>query len=67
VLLRSDGLRNYATTPDELGRVFAETAGDAGPDPTRIAADLVTWANAQGGRDNITVALARLPAPVAAT
>lgn len=29
-------------------------------DPTKLASDLVDWANAQGGHDNITVVMARL-------
>jgi serine/threonine protein phosphatase PrpC len=67
VLLCSDGLWNYASTPEAMGRVFTDAEATAGPEPTRIAAELVTWANAQGGRDNITVALARVPLPATAT
>jgi serine/threonine protein phosphatase PrpC len=63
LMLCSDGLWNYASTADAIGRVFTETIAATGPDPTRLAGELVTWANAQGGRDNITVALARIPAP----
>lgn len=38
------------------------------PDATELATALVNWANAQGGHDNVTVALARLePARAAAT
>lgn len=38
---------------------------DAGsPDPVPLAEELVAWANRQGGRDNITVVLARIvPSP----
>jgi serine/threonine protein phosphatase PrpC len=70
VLLCSDGLWNYASTPEALGRAFADAVAfpdAAGPDPTRISARLVAWANEQGGRDNITVALARVAAGAATT
>ena len=59
----SDGLWNYASAPEELAAQVVEAAADAG-DPTTTAQHLVTWATAQGGHDNITVALARVPAPV---
>jgi serine/threonine protein phosphatase PrpC len=67
LMLCSDGLWNYASTPEEMGRVFAEKAAAGGDDPARIAGELVTWANGRGGRDNITVALARVPAPATTT
>ena len=67
MLVCSDGLWNYGSTPEAMGRVFADAERTAGPDPTRIAAELVTWANAQGGHDNITVALARVPLPATTT
>ncbi len=57
----SDGLWNYASTPDELA---AQLPPDG--DPLAVAQRLVTWANGRGGHDNVTVALARVPAPVAA-
>lgn len=66
VVVCSDGLWNYASAPAALAtqlNAAAETSGD----PTLIADDLVRWANAHGGRDNITVALARCPAPSAPT
>lgn len=61
LLVCSDGLWNYASTPEELEVVFAEAlvADPANTDPTSLAEALVGWANRQGGRDNITVALAR--------
>lgn len=44
----------------------ATGAGDDAPMPLAVASALVTWANHQGGRDNVTVALARIePAPQA--
>lgn len=67
-LVCSDGLWNYASTPAELrGRIEATRATD----PLAITRGLVEWAIAQGGRDNITAALARIggaaaPADVAA-
>ncbi|PFG16891.1 serine/threonine protein phosphatase PrpC [Propionicimonas paludicola] len=56
----SDGLWNYASNPDKLTEQLTATGAD---DPATVAAKLVEWANGQGGRDNITVALARLHAP----
>lgn len=51
--------RAAAVSPDVGGGVGlgCRTAAD-------LAGDLVTWANAQGGRDNVTVALARIDAVV---
>jgi serine/threonine protein phosphatase PrpC len=57
VVVCSDGLWNYASSPDELGEQLAAAAIDA--DPAAIAGRLVAWANSRGGKDNITVALAR--------
>ncbi|MFV0461631.1 MAG: PP2C family protein-serine/threonine phosphatase [Nostocoides sp.] len=66
VLVCSDGLWNYASTPDQL-RAQLDAAADgmaaddgAADDPLAVAGALVEWANSQGGRDNITVALARV-------
>lgn len=58
LLVCSDGLWNYCSDPhamSELVRRYATT-----DDPLSTAAALVRWANAQGGRDNITAALARV-------
>ena len=53
----SDGLWNYASAPDALAaQLAAATAPDV--DPVSVAQRLVDWANAQGGHDNVTVALA---------
>jgi len=38
----------------------SSTARTSGPEPLQLAGALVDWANAQGGQDNITVALARV-------
>lgn len=73
VLACSDGLWNYAPTDHALGEVV--TAAAPPPDPAGspvvpLAAAcerLVAWANDQGGSDNITVALAAVPEPVAPT
>lgn len=59
LLVCSDGLWNYASEAADLQALVAELgAGDTDPRP--LASALVDWANAQGGKDNITVALARL-------
>lgn len=63
LLACSDGLWNYASAPEAL-RAQIAAAGPA--DPERLALSLVAFANASGGHDNITAALARvgpLPAP----
>lgn len=55
----SDGLWNYTSAPGALAeQLLAASTEDA--DPVAVAARLVKWANAQGGKDNVTVALARL-------
>jgi serine/threonine protein phosphatase PrpC len=59
VVVCSDGLWNYASSPAELASKMATEATQ----PLDIANSLVAWANAAGGRDNITVALARMAAP----
>jgi serine/threonine protein phosphatase PrpC len=66
LLVCSDGLWNYCSPAPEMGTLVATTASDHDGDPMRTASALVDWANAQGGMDNITVALARLnPHPAA--
>jgi serine/threonine protein phosphatase PrpC len=59
VLVCSDGLWNYCSPADDLVHLVRSTQATTGPDPQALAAALVRWANAQGGRDNITVTLAR--------
>jgi len=59
VLLCSDGMWNDAPAPERLASLVAEAAGAGATDPTAIAESLAAWANIQGGRDNISVALAR--------
>jgi serine/threonine protein phosphatase PrpC len=62
LLLCSDGLWNYCSEAEDLAALVRETSG--GPpeaaEPLALAAALVSWANAQGGQDNISVALARI-------
>lgn len=62
LLLCSDGLWNYASEPTDLAQVLADARAQVGDEPVPLASALVDWANAQGGRDNVTVALARLGA-----
>ncbi|GAB3621975.1 hypothetical protein GCM10027418_00570 [Mariniluteicoccus endophyticus] len=66
LLVCSDGLWNYASATDAIEEVFARVLVDdptAYTDPTRLAQRLVRWACDQGGRDNITVSLARFGEP----
>ncbi|WP_395657444.1 PP2C family serine/threonine-protein phosphatase [Nocardioides sp.] len=57
LLACSDGLWNYASEPDA---VAAQVAAAQTAEPLALARALVAFANAQGGRDNITAALARV-------
>ena len=61
LLVCSDGLWNYASEPAALATQL-RAASEAGAEPVRVASGLVRWANAQGGKDNVTVVLARLAA-----
>ena len=54
----SDGLWNYASEATRLQTLVAELSTD-GDGPLHLAQALVAWANAQGGKDNVSVALAR--------
>lgn len=65
VLACSDGLWNYVSDPSDLGGLVQSFVADGSNQPLPLADRLVAWANEQGGRDNITVALARIPAPTA--
>jgi serine/threonine protein phosphatase PrpC len=60
LLVCSDGLWNYCSEATDVDALVRDVEQRVGPAPDAIAAELVTWANAQGGHDNITVALARL-------
>lgn len=57
LLVCSDGLWNYASEPAAL-REQVERAATA--EPLALATALVAYANGCGGRDNVTVALARV-------
>jgi serine/threonine protein phosphatase PrpC len=62
VLVCSDGLWNYCSEAADLAALLRERTAAVGADPLVLSDALVRWANAQGGRDNITVVLARLDA-----
>ena len=59
LLVCSDGLWNYASEATAIQSLVAELS-TSDSDPLRLAVALVDWANARGGKDNISVALARL-------
>jgi len=59
LLVCSDGLWNYCSEAADLSALVRQTAQETGSQPLALAGALVDWANAQGGRDNISVALAR--------
>lgn len=58
LLVCTDGLWNYASAPEDLARVFHGVA-ERNDHPAEIADGLVTWANEQGGKDNVTVVVVR--------
>ncbi|WP_231494803.1 PP2C family serine/threonine-protein phosphatase [Cellulomonas sp. KRMCY2] len=62
LLLCSDGLWNYASEAAATAQVVVRAAATPDGDPLPMAEELVRWANEQGGKDNITVALARVGA-----
>jgi len=57
VVACSDGLWNYASEPEALA---AQVAAAGTAEPLELALALTAFANAQGGRDNITAAVARV-------
>jgi serine/threonine protein phosphatase PrpC len=59
VLVCSDGLWNYASEAAAIQSLVAELS-PSDFDPLALAVALVDWANGCGGKDNISVALARL-------
>ena len=61
LLACSDGLWNYASEPAALKAQIAAAGSD---DPLAVARHLVAFANASGGQDNITAALARVGRPL---
>lgn len=58
LLLCSDGLWNYAPTPESLADAVRR-ATTPGADALTIARNLVAFANARGGHDNITAIVLR--------
>jgi serine/threonine protein phosphatase PrpC len=62
LLLCSDGLWNYCSAAQDLAALVQKTSSTskAATEPVALAGALVDWAIAQGGQDNITVALARI-------
>ncbi len=63
----SDGLWNYCSAATELRSLLEDTIARLGDDPLVLASALCDWANEQGGHDNVTVALAHVPAAPALT
>jgi serine/threonine protein phosphatase PrpC len=59
VLVCSDGLWNYVSEANAIQALVTEL-NPPESDPLALAVALVDWANRQGGKDNISVALARL-------
>jgi serine/threonine protein phosphatase PrpC len=59
VMVCSDGLWNYASEATVIQSLVAEL-NPADSDPLTLAVALVDWANGQGGKDNVSVALARV-------
>lgn len=59
LLACSDGLWNYCSEQADMADLVRRTAADH-PDPLALAGALVEFANAQGGQDNITAAVARI-------
>lgn len=59
VVVCSDGLWNYASSPEDFADAVRSHANDS---LVQHAGALVAWANEQGGSDNVTVVLARLEA-----
>jgi serine/threonine protein phosphatase PrpC len=59
LLVCSDGLWNYASALTEMTTLLSDLVARVGSDPVPLAEAMVDWANAAGGHDNITAALAR--------
>ena len=62
LMVCSDGLWNYCSPASDLSALVERTASGSpsAAEPLALAGALVEWAIAQGGQDNITVALARM-------
>jgi serine/threonine protein phosphatase PrpC len=61
LILCSDGLWNYLSSPEELARIVSELSVDAAP--AAIARSLTETALARGGHDNVTVAVVDIDGP----
>jgi serine/threonine protein phosphatase PrpC len=62
LLACSDGLWNHCSAATDLRTLLGELVDAHGDDPAKLTDALVAFANDRGGHDNITVALARVPA-----
>ena len=62
LLLCTDGLWNYATSPEKLADLLPDAQS---ANALALARAFVGFANESGGRDNVTVALLRLKVPEA--
>lgn len=62
LLVCSDGLWNYCSAAQDMADLVRQTiiTAPAAAEPLALAEALVSWANAQGGQDNISAALARI-------
>jgi serine/threonine protein phosphatase PrpC len=58
----SDGLWNYASSPAEIRTVLDAGLAASPANLVDLCEHMVAWANEQGGKDNISVTLARLGA-----
>jgi serine/threonine protein phosphatase PrpC len=58
LLVCSDGLWNYVSEAADLQTLMAQLSASH-PGPLALAVAMVGWANDQGGKDNVSVALAR--------
>jgi len=67
VLNCSDGLWNYISEPSAITEQVRAVEATGATAPLDVALGLTAYANACGGRDNITVTLARIDAPAPAT
>lgn len=64
LLVCTDGLWNYLSTPDAMAAAVREASCN-GEDALAVARQLVELANLRGGHDNITAAVLQLPPPEA--
>ncbi|MBA3529509.1 MAG: protein phosphatase 2C domain-containing protein [Propionibacteriaceae bacterium] len=58
LMVCSDGLWNYVSAAEDMQTLVSDLSR-AASEPLALAESLVRWANEQGGKDNISVALAR--------